>query len=112
MSQIIDWEYYSSHFPNVVPQNQFENVERQAEIEYNRVIHPYMEIPEERQQDTIFQLCNFIYTNKASLSGKAVKSVSNNGYSESYAVAGRDEFNASVRELIYECAGVRLAGAF
>lgn len=112
MSQIINWEYYISHFPQVVPQNQFDAVERQAEVEYNRVIKPYMEIAEEKQQDTIFQLCNFIYTNKAAISGKSVKSVSNNGYSESYAVASRDEFNDAIRELIYECADVRLAGAY
>ena len=25
MSKIIDWEYYSSHFPNVVPEKQFDH---------------------------------------------------------------------------------------
>lgn len=112
MSQIIDWEYYSSHFPQVIPEAQFAAVERQAEVEYNRVVKPYMEIPVERQQDAVFQLCNFLYTNKASLSGKSVKSVSNNGYSESYALSGRDELAASIRELIYDCLDIRLAGAF
>jgi hypothetical protein len=112
MSQIIDWEYYSSHFPQVVPEAQFAAVEQQAEAEFNRVVKPYMEVPEGRQKETVFQLCNFLYTNRAGLSGKSVKSVSNNGYSESYAVSGRDELAGSIRELIYEYADIRLAGAF
>ncbi len=109
---IIDWEYYSSHFPNIVPQTAFVAVERQAEKEYCKVIQPYMDIPEERKQDTIFQICNFLYSNQAAASGKAVTSVSNNGYSESYAVSTKEQFADSIRELIYDCTGVRLAGVF
>ena len=44
---IINWEYYSSHFPVIIPEKQFESVERQAEIEYNKVVKPYMDISEE-----------------------------------------------------------------
>lgn len=112
MSQIIDWEYYSSHFPNIVPEKQFTAVERQAEIEYNKVVKPYMDISEENKQNTVFQLCNFLYANQTSLSGKAVTSVNNNGYSESYAVSTKEQMNASIKELIYDCIGTRLAGAF
>lgn len=112
MSQMIDWEYYTSHFPNVIPEKQFEAVERQAEVEYNKVVKPYMEVPEERQQDAVFQICNFLYTNKAALSGKAVASVSNNGYSETYAVRTKEQCEDSLRELIYDCIGIRLAGVF
>lgn len=109
---IIDWEYYSSHFPNVIPESQFAAVERQAEVEYNRVVKPYMDISEEQKQNTVFQLCNFLYTNQAAMSGKAVTSVSNNGYSESYAITTKEQLDVAMEELIYDCIGTRLAGAF
>lgn len=109
---VIDWEYYSSHFPNVIPENQFAVVEAQAEIEYNNVVYPYMEIPEERKKNTIFQLCNFLYSNRDVLSGKNVASVNNNGYSESYAIQTAGQAKDAMQELIYDGIGIRLAGAF
>lgn len=109
---VIDWEYYSSHFPNIVPESQFSAVETQAEIEYNNVVHPYMEIPEERKKNTVFQLCNFLYSNRAVISGKNVTSVNNNGYSESYAVQTTEQAKSAMQELIYDGVGIRLAGVF
>lgn len=108
----IDWEYYSSHFPNVIPENQFAAVEAQAEIEYDNVVYPYMEIPEERKKNTIFQLCNFLYSNRDVLSGRNVASVNNNGYSESYAVQTSEQARNAMQELIYDGTGIRMAGAF
>lgn len=112
VTPIIDWEYYGSHFPNIVPEKQFAAVERQAEVEYNKVVKPYMDVPEENRKDAIFQLCNFLYSNQAAMSGKAVTSVSNNGYSESYAVQTKEQAGNAIRELIYDCIGTRLAGVF
>ena len=37
MPQIIDWEYYISHFPNIVPESKFDAVEQQAEIEFRKL---------------------------------------------------------------------------
>ncbi len=112
MSKIIDWEYYSSHFPNVVPEKQFEAVETQAEIEYNKVVKPYMEIHEARQKDTIFQLCNFLWSNQTTLAGHSVASVNNNGYSESYVLQSTAQAQEAMEELIYKGIGTRLAGTF
>lgn len=109
---IINWEYYSSHFPTVVPQRQFEAVEAQAEAEYNRIAKPYMQIPDERAQDTVFKLCNFLWTNQPAVAGRAVTSVNNNGYSESYAITNPEQVQQSIDEIIYKGIGTRLAGAF
>jgi len=113
MSQIINWEYYGSHFPNIIPEDKFDSVEVQAEVEFNKVVHPYMlaDISEDSKKDCIFQLCNFIYSNQPTLSGKAVTSVNNNGYSESYAITSKEQANSAMRDIIYSCVG-RLAGAF
>lgn len=112
MSQLIDWEYYCSHFPNVVPEKQFAAVEAQAEIEMNKVVKPYMEISEDRKKDCVFQLCNFLYSNQTTLGGKGVTSVSNNGYSENYSLQSTAQVREAMEELIYDCIGTRLAGAF
>lgn len=109
---IIDWEYYSSHFPNIVPEEQFKSVENQAEIEYREVIKPYMNVSSVREKDCIFKLCNFIYSNMEVLYGKSVTSVSNNGYSESYGIQNFEQASEQMRELIHKTTGARLAGAF
>ena len=112
MDQIIDWEYYISHFPNVIPEERFAAVENQAEVEYRKVVHSYMEVDSEKEQNAVFQLCNFLYANQAIMLGKAVTSVSNNGYSESYAIQTKEQADDAMRELIYDCIGIRLAGVF
>lgn len=112
MSQIIDWEYYNSHFPNSIPEEQFEAIEQQAEIEYEAVVKPYMNVSAVKERDCIFKLCNFIYENKDVLYGKPVTSVSNNGYSESYGVQNFTQAAEQMKELIYSTIGTRLAGAF
>lgn len=112
MSQIIGWEYYVSHFPVVIPESQFDSVERQAEVEYRKVVGEYMDIEPEDEKNAVFQICNFLYTNQAGLSGKAVSSVSNNGYSESYVLQSKEQLSDALRELIYDCIGTRLAGVF
>ena len=112
MSRIISWEYYVSHFPVVIPESQFDAVERQAEVEYRKVVGEYMDIEPEDEKNAVFQICNFLYINQAGLSGKAVSSVSNNGYSESYALQSKEQLSDALRELIYDCIGTRLAGVF
>lgn len=112
MSQLINWEYYSSHFPSIIPEKQFQAIETQAEIEMNKVVKPYMNISDEAKQDCVFQLCNFLYSNQTTLGGKGVTSVSNNGYSESYSLQSTAQAREAMEELIYNCIGTRLAGAF
>lgn len=113
MSQMITWEYYVSHFPQIIPDEEtFASVERQAQIEYRNVIYPYMEVEEEREKDCIFALCNYLYANADVLSGRQVTSVNNNGYSESYSVQSTQQAREGIRQLIKVCTGIRLAGAF
>lgn len=111
---MIDWEYYSSHFPSPIPKRHFDAVEKQAELEFEKVVPLYMRngLSEDRKKDTVFQICNFLYTNEKVLSGQAVTSASNNGYSESYAVHTTDQAREELRKLIYSCIGTRLAGVF
>ena len=111
---IIDWEYYSSHFPSPIPERKFAAVEAQAELEFEKVVPAYLrnELSENRKKDTIFQICNFLYANADLFSGRSVASASNNGYSESYAVQTTAQAKEELRKLIYDCIGTRLAGVF
>lgn len=114
MSQIIDWEYYSSHFPMAIKnETEFICVEKQAECEINAIVPPYKlnSISEDALKDCIFKVCNYLYMNNDLLSGKAIASVSNDGYSESYAVKTPTVARQGLKDLIYSCVG-RLAGAF
>ena len=112
--KIIDWEYYSSHFPNPIPKKNFDAVLNQAELEFGETVPKFMQdtIEGSRKQNCIFKLCNFIYQNEAVLSGSALTSAGNNGYSESYAFQTPDAARNAMKKLIYDSIGTRLAGAF
>lgn len=111
MSQVIDWEYYSSHFPTPVPHNIFDAVETQAEDTYNSVVRPYMQVPDEKKKYCIFQLCNKLFQQNQCAVGSGVSSTSNNGESVSYVIQTEKQKQNEIREIIYDCVG-RLAGAF
>ena len=87
-------------------------VEAQAEEEYKKVVKPYMNISEDRQKNTVFRLCNFLYSNQEVIAGSGVTSVNNNGYSETYAISNMQQATEQMREIIYDGIGTRLAGAF
>lgn len=110
----IDWEYYSSHFPNPIPKKSFDAVLNQAELEFCETVPKYIwdGMEESRKQNCMFNLCNFIYQNESVLSGSAVTSVGNNGYSETYAFRTPDAARDAMKKLIYDSIGTRLAGAF
>lgn len=111
---IIDWEYYNSHFPRVVPQGEFPAVETQAEAEFDRIVPQYLQdtLTDAIKQNCIFAVCNKLYQSASGSAGQGVTSVSNNGYSESYAITTQEQAEAELREIIYSKIGTRLAGAF
>lgn len=111
---IIDWEYYNSHFPRVMPESEFAPVETQAEAEFNRIVPTYLQdtLTDAVKQNCIFAVCNHLYNQAQGSAGSGVTSVSNNGYSESYAVTTQEQAETELRELIYSKIGTRLAGAF
>ena len=111
---IIEWEYYNSHFPRIVPETEFAPVETQAEAEFNRIVPQYLQdtLTDDKKQNAIFAVCNYLYSKAQGHSGEGVSSVSNNGYSESYVVTTQDQAETELREIIYSKIGTRLAGAF
>lgn len=115
----VNWEYYSSLFEKVKEED-FERAEKLAEKEVCAVIGPirWPEITEEtfgyeQLQDCICEVMDKMAENKASGKGKGVSAVSNDGYSESYAIQTeeqlRNELHSSIRAWL---SGTGLVGAY
>lgn len=119
MSQIVNWEYYSSLFDKISKDN-FDMVESQAEKVVCAVIGPirWGTITEEtfgytQLKDCICNTMNKLVEQDASGAGKGLSSASNDGYSESYVVQtesqARAELNNSIRAWL---SGTGLVGAY
>lgn len=119
MSQLVDWEYYSS-LHNTVKQDDFDRAEALAEKEAQLVIGwiRWANITEEtfgyeQLKDCICNVIDKMAVDAKSGKGKGVSSVSNDGYSESYVVQTeeqlRSELRASIRAWL---SGTGLVGAY
>ena len=119
MSQIVNWEYYSSLY-STVSEEKFNKAEMQAEKEVQLVIGAvrWAEItPDtfgyEQLKDCICKTMNKIAEDTKSGKGKGLSSVSNDGYSESYVVQTeeqlRSELQSSIRVWL---SGTGLVGAY
>ena len=119
MSQLVDWEYYSS-LHNIVNEESFERAEKLAEKEVCSVIGPirWATITEStfgyaQLKDCICNVMDKMATDAKSGKGKGVSSVSNDGYSESYVVQTeeqlRSELQISIRAWL---SGTGLVGAY
>ena len=119
MSQIVNWEYYSSLY-DVIDQESFEKAETLAEREVRTVIGPirWATITEktfgyEQLKDCICKVMDKMAADNESGKGKGVSSVSNDGYSESYVVQTeeqlRSELQSSIRAWL---SGTGLVGAY
>ncbi len=119
MSQLVNWEDYSSLFDKV-PEGEFSRYERLAEIEVRNVIGPirWANITEltfgyAQLKNCICNVVNALYESDHSAQGKGVTSVSNDGYSESYAVQTSTQAKAELQSMIKRwLSGTGLVGAY
>lgn len=119
MSQLVDWEYYSSLFGNV-SNEEFDRAEALAEKEVCTVIGPirWANITIDtfgygQLKDCICNVINKMASDEKSGKGKGISSASNDGYSESYVVQTeeqlRSELQSSIRAWL---SGTGLVGAY
>lgn len=119
MSQLVNWEYYSSLYSKVSPED-FARYELQAEKEVQKVIGliRWAHITEqtfgyEQLKDCICNVVNALYDADNSAQGKGIASVSNDGYSESYTVQTASQAKAELQKMIrYWLSGTGLVGAY
>ena len=119
MLRLVDWEYYNS-LNSKIPVEDFAKYEELAEKEVQRIIGPirWANITEltfgyEQLKDCICNVMNGLYDADNSAQGKGITSVSNDGYSESYAVQTASQKNAELRNMIRQgLRGTGLVGAY
>ena len=119
MSQIVNWEYYSSLY-NIVERDEFDKAEKNAEKEVQRVIGPirWAGITQstfgyEQLQDCICKVINKMTEDNKSGKGRGLSSVSNDGYSESYVVQTEEQLQSELRSSIVAwLSGTGLVGAY
>ena len=119
MSQLVDWEYYSS-LHSKVTEEEFDRAEALAEKEVQHVVGwiRWANITEEtfgfeQLQDCICNVIDKMAIDAKSAKGQGLSSVSNDGYSESYVVQTeeqlRSELQSSIRAWL---SGTGLVGAY
>lgn len=116
---IVNWEYYSSLFSTISEEN-FEKAESLAEKEVQRVVGAvkWAHIsPEtfgyEQLKDCICKVMDKVANDERSGLGKGLSSVSNDGYSESYAITGSSELQEELaRSIRVWLSGTGLVGAY
>lgn len=120
MSDIVNWEYYSSHHVIQIPENDFDKYVRRAENEIRAVtgwprwnnIDPEA-FYYDQLRDCICQTMNALYESDNSAGTQGVTSVSNDGYSESYKVLSASEMAANIKSRIkHLLSGTGLTGAY
>ena len=122
MAAIVDWSYYSSLHNVVSDQTEFDRAEALAEKEVRSVIGPvrWSEITADTFGYDVLKdcICNVIdkdTTDAHSGKGKGITSISNDGYSESYAseVQTREALTEEMRGCIKQwLSGSGLVGAY
>lgn len=119
MPHLVDWEYYSSLFEKV-PEEEFCRYEQLAEKEVQRIIGliRWANITErtfgyEQLKDCICNVMNALYEVDNSAQGKGITSISNDGYSESYAVQTASQAKLELHGMIRQwLSGTGLVGAY
>lgn len=122
MATIVDWSYYSSLHTTITDETEFDKAEPLAEQDVRSVVGPvrWAEITTDTFGYDVLKdcICKVIDKNaqdERSGKGKGVTSVSNDGYSESYASQAQtrealtEELNGCIRQWL---SGTGLVGAY
>lgn len=119
MPEIVDWGYYSS-LRNKISESEFERAEALAENEVRLVVGRYRWLMLDKDafyfdqlKECICSVMDYMYDRRKSGSGRNITSVSNNGYTESYAIQTESQAKAELQNNIRAwLSGTGLAGAY
>ncbi len=123
----ITWEGYSSLYTEIPDENTFNRLMRRVRIKMDGITHmrvskfvgsyrkttatDFQKLVYAQIQDTACELANLMYAQDMSGMGTGIASVSNDGYSESYAVTTAAEKEAQQRKTVLNgLRGTGLAG--
>ena len=123
----ITWEGYGSLYTEIPDENTFNRLMRRVQIKMDGITHmrvskfvgsyrkttatDFQKLVYAQIQDTACELANLMYAQDMSGMGTGIASVSNDGYSESYAVTTAAEKEAQQRKTVLNgLRGTGLAG--
>lgn len=123
----ITWDGYSSLYTEIPDENTFNRLMRRVRIKMDGITHmrvskfvgsyrkttatDFQKLVYAQIQDTACELANLMYAQDMSGMGTGIASVSNDGYSESYAVTTAAEKEAQQRKTVLNgLRGTGLAG--
>ncbi len=84
MNNLVDWEYYNSHFPNLSEEDFKKIVYKAERVVLKRVSKNMDNLSEEEKTSVRDCICDIINNVFGTNNAKGLASVSNDGYSESY----------------------------
>ena len=109
---ILDWEYYNSHFPKVSEED-FNKLNYSCSVlVYRKLALEIEELSEDELimvKDCICNVINYTYSN---LQSENISSISNDGYSVSYAQKNESEKKQGLKDIIHEWLGYLHVGEF
>ncbi len=119
MSQMVTWEQYSSLYKNLT-EEQFIQAELQAQKEVSYVIGPIRwanitadTFGYEQLKECICHVIHKMAEDEEAGKGKGLSSVSNDGYSENYAIRTQQELKEELKSSIRRwLSGTGLVGAY
>lgn len=94
---VLDWEYYNSHFPKLTEEDFNKSVYSSSVLVYRQLVKEIEELTENELTAVKDCICNVInYTFSAQ---ENISSVSNDGYSVSYVQKSRDETKKELNDI-------------
>lgn len=102
MNNLLDWEYYNSHFPKV-SENTFKALVYRAE----RTVLKQLNTDSFGDYETDVKDCICCVLNELDTQEQSngVTSISNDGYSKSFATSSKEEQKESIDDIIYQWLG-------
>lgn len=102
---VIDWEYYNSHFPKISEEEFNKNVYSAERFVLKKLSKTFNEYNASQQTDIKDCICNIINYQATSKKYEGISSVSNDGYSVSYSQNEESNNQSALNSILNEWIG-------
>lgn len=96
---ILDWEYYNSHFPKLTEEDFNKSVYSSSVLVYRQLVKEIEQLTENELTMVKDCICNVINYTYSTQEKQNISSVSNDGYSVSYVQKSRDETKNELNDI-------------
>ncbi len=103
--EVVNWEYYNSHFPKVNEEEFTKLIYSASRFVLKKLSKNFEEYTEEQQIDIKDCICNVLNYQSEFSRVSSLSSVSNDGYSESYVQKETETQKADLDAIVYDWIG-------